>query len=61
MILVGTNVISELWRIAPDPGVLAWVDAQAIETALRVRARSAVEAGLMFEHRGVTVSQVSAD
>ena len=32
MILVDTNVISELWRIAPDPGVLAWVDAQAIET-----------------------------
>lgn len=32
MILVDTNVISELWRISPDPGVLAWVDAQAIET-----------------------------
>lgn len=32
MIVVDTNVISELWRIAPDPAVLAWVDAQAIET-----------------------------
>ena len=32
MILVDTNIISELWRISPDPGVLAWVDAQAIET-----------------------------
>ncbi len=32
MILVDTNVISELWRVAPDPGVLSWVDAQAIET-----------------------------
>ena len=32
MILVDTNVLSELWRVAPDPGVLSWVDAQAIET-----------------------------
>jgi len=32
MILIDTNVISEPWRPAPDPGVLAWIDAQAIET-----------------------------
>ena len=32
MILVDTNVVSELWRVAPDPGVLCWVDAQAVET-----------------------------
>ena len=32
MILLDTNVISELWRLQPDPAVLAWVDAQAIET-----------------------------
>lgn len=32
MILADTNVISELWKAAPDPRVLAWVDAQAIET-----------------------------
>lgn len=32
MIVLDTNVISELWRIAPDPNVLAWIDAQAIET-----------------------------
>jgi predicted nucleic acid-binding protein len=32
MIVLDTNVISELWRIAPDPAVLAWVDRQAIET-----------------------------
>jgi predicted nucleic acid-binding protein len=32
MIVVDTNVISELWRLAPDPRVLAWMDAQAIET-----------------------------
>ena len=32
MILVDTNVVSELWRVAPDPGVLSWVDAQAVET-----------------------------
>ena len=32
MIVVDTNVISELWRLEPDAGVLAWMDAQAIET-----------------------------
>lgn len=29
MIVLDTNVISELARPAPDPAVLAWVDAQA--------------------------------
>lgn len=32
MILVDTNVISELSRAEPDPCVLAWIDAQTIET-----------------------------
>lgn len=32
MILIDTNVISELWKIQPHAGVLAWIDAQAIET-----------------------------
>ena len=32
MILIDTNVISELWKVEPDPNVLAWIDAQAIET-----------------------------
>jgi len=32
MILIDTNVISESWKPAPDPQVLAWLDAQAIET-----------------------------
>ncbi|MCF6099502.1 type II toxin-antitoxin system VapC family toxin [Mesorhizobium muleiense] len=32
MILIDTNVISEPWKLAPDPGVVAWIDAQAIET-----------------------------
>ncbi|CAH2407765.1 type II toxin-antitoxin system VapC family toxin [Mesorhizobium escarrei] len=32
MILVDTNVISEPWKLAPDPRVVAWIDAQAIET-----------------------------
>jgi len=32
MILLDTNVISELWKPRPDSSVLAWVDAQAIET-----------------------------
>jgi predicted nucleic acid-binding protein len=29
VIVLDTNVISELTRRAPDPGVLAWLDAQA--------------------------------
>ncbi|OIQ91646.1 toxin FitB [mine drainage metagenome] len=32
MILIDTNVISELWRITPNSGVLSWMDAQAVET-----------------------------
>ncbi len=32
MILIDTNVISELWRPMPNPGVLAWLDAQTVET-----------------------------
>jgi len=32
MILLDTNVISELWKVAPDPNVLTWIDAQSIET-----------------------------
>jgi toxin FitB len=32
MILVDTNVISEPLRPAPDSRVIAWIDAQAIET-----------------------------
>ena len=32
MILVDTDVISELWKIVPNPDVLAWIDAQAVET-----------------------------
>jgi predicted nucleic acid-binding protein len=32
MIILDTNVISELWKIEPNPNVLAWIDAQAIET-----------------------------
>lgn len=32
MIVLDTNVVSEPWKIAPNPGVLAWIDAQAVET-----------------------------
>lgn len=32
MIIIDTNVISELWKIDPDSNVLAWMDAQVIET-----------------------------
>lgn len=32
MILIDTNVISELWKAEPNPDVLAWIDAQTVET-----------------------------
>jgi toxin FitB len=32
MIVLDTNVISELWKVAPDSNVLAWIDAQMVET-----------------------------
>ncbi len=32
MILLDTNVISEPWTLVPDVAVIAWLDAQAIET-----------------------------
>lgn len=32
MILLDTNVISEPLRAAPEPGVVAWLDAQPLET-----------------------------
>lgn len=32
MILLDTNVVSEPWKLAPEPRVLAWIDAQAIDT-----------------------------
>jgi predicted nucleic acid-binding protein len=32
MIVLDTNVISELWKVEPNPSVLAWIDAQMVET-----------------------------
>ncbi len=32
MILLDTNVISETMRAVPEPRVIAWLDAQAVET-----------------------------
>jgi hypothetical protein len=32
MILLDTNVVSEPLRLSADPGVLAWMDAQNVET-----------------------------
>lgn len=32
MILIDTNVISEPWKPAPEARVLAWLDAQLVET-----------------------------
>jgi predicted nucleic acid-binding protein len=32
MILLDTNVISEPWKPVPDEAVIAWLDAQSIET-----------------------------
>jgi len=32
VILLDTNLVSEPWKPAPDPRVVAWIDAQAVET-----------------------------
>ncbi len=32
MILLDTNVISETWKLVPDRQMVAWLDAQAVET-----------------------------
>jgi predicted nucleic acid-binding protein len=32
MIVLDTNVISEFWKAKPNPNVLVWMDAQAVET-----------------------------
>jgi toxin FitB len=32
MILLDTNVISELWKAEPNPNVLRWLDEQLVET-----------------------------
>ena len=32
MILLDTNVVSEPWKLVPAPQVLAWLDAQEIDT-----------------------------
>ena len=32
MIVLDTNLISELWKVDPNPGVLDWIDAQAVAT-----------------------------
>lgn len=32
MIVLDTNVISEPWKIRPDPNVLGWIDRQLIDT-----------------------------
>ena len=32
MILLDTNVVSEMMRLAPDEGVVAWLDAQVAES-----------------------------
>ncbi|RDJ04519.1 type II toxin-antitoxin system VapC family toxin [Rhizobium grahamii] len=32
MIVIDTNVVSELWKAEPDRNVMAWIDAQMIET-----------------------------
>jgi hypothetical protein len=30
MVVLDTDIISELWKAAPDPNVLAWVGAQMV-------------------------------
>ncbi|WP_413989696.1 type II toxin-antitoxin system VapC family toxin [Labrys okinawensis] len=32
MIVLDTNVLSELWKLVPEPNVLTWIDAQLVES-----------------------------
>ncbi len=32
MILLNTNLVSEPWKPKPDPRIVAWIDAQLVET-----------------------------
>ena len=32
MIVLDTNVLSELWKPTPEPNLLAWIDAQLVES-----------------------------
>jgi predicted nucleic acid-binding protein len=32
MSLLDTNLVSEPWKPRPDPHIVAWIDAQAVET-----------------------------
>jgi len=32
MMVLDTNIISEMWKIEPDPNVREWMDSQEVET-----------------------------
>ncbi|MDQ0562384.1 hypothetical protein QO004_004189 [Rhizobium mesoamericanum] len=34
MIVIDTNVVSELWKAEPDRNVMTWIDAQMIESCI---------------------------
>lgn len=64
MILLDTNVISEWMRTAPDPRVLAWLDAQPADALfVSAIAKAEIEAGiaLLPEGKRRTALQRSAE
>lgn len=61
MIVLDTNVVSELMRAVPHPGVLAWVDAQA-PRSVAITAVTAAElaVGVTLLPRGKRRASISA-
>lgn len=53
MIVLDTNVVSELMRPAPHPAVLVWVDAQIAATCLAHGAQLATRNVRHFEGLGL--------
>lgn len=53
MIVLDTNVISEVMRVEPDPGVLAWLDRQPPGSLFTTAVSEAeIRAGIAFLDRG---------
>lgn len=56
MIVLNTNVLSELWKPTPEPKVLAWIDAQLVES---LHLSAITVAGVRFWYGGFAGRQAT--
>lgn len=56
MILLDTNVLSELMRPQPNPVVVSWVDAHSGDALLSAITQAEISLGLALLPRGSTVN-----